>query len=104
MVEYAGKTQCLTAWADDLGINYGLLLRRIKRGVSFQEIATTSKEDPLLEVNATGFKGVRKSRGKWIARILIDGERRYLGSFETPELAAAAYAEAIESKKKLAEA
>jgi hypothetical protein len=40
---------------------------------------------------ATGFKGVSRLGNKWRARIQIDGRRTVLGSFATPEQAAAAY-------------
>jgi hypothetical protein len=41
--------------------------------------------------NRSGFKGVRLLRGRWEARIRIDGRLTYLGSFKTPEAAHAAY-------------
>ena len=44
--------------------------------------------------NTNGFLGVMRSRKQWEARILVDGKRRYLGQFDTPELAHAAYLEA----------
>lgn len=46
--------------------------------------------------NSTGFKGVhfRAKNNRWVATIRIDGKRKYLGMFETPELAGAAYTEA----------
>ena len=46
--------------------------------------------------NTSGHKGVsfHKRDGKWIAHIRYDGGQRYLGSFATPEAAAAAYAKA----------
>lgn len=40
----------------------------------------------------TGLKGVgRRGDGKYTARICVDGKRKSLGVFETPEQAAAAY-------------
>jgi len=43
--------------------------------------------------NKSGFKGVSwdKDRKKWRAKICIDGKKKYLGHFITPELASAAY-------------
>lgn len=42
--------------------------------------------------NKSGFLGVSKTRGgRWIARILVDGRKRYLSTFTRPELAHAAY-------------
>lgn len=47
-----------------------------------------------LKGNLSGFKGVEQHRAKWTARIKMRGERRYLGSFDTPEEAHAAYCKA----------
>lgn len=46
--------------------------------------------------NASGHKGVHwdKDRQKWRAQINVRGKQRMLGSFDTPEKAAAAYAAA----------
>lgn len=46
--------------------------------------------------NTSGFKGVgfHKAQGKWRARIKIDGRRKDLGRFDTPEEAHAAYCKA----------
>ena len=53
--------------------------------------------------NSTGFKGVillrptelnRMKRDRYVARIIVDGKMIYLGNFDTPEQAHAAYAEA----------
>lgn len=42
----------------------------------------------------TGIMGVSNRRGKWIARIQVEGERRHLGAYDSPTRAAHAYAEA----------
>lgn len=44
--------------------------------------------------NTVGFKGVSFHTGKWVAGIRIDGRRRHLGRFSTPEDAHAAYCKA----------
>ena len=46
--------------------------------------------------NTTGFKGVRfhKQSRKWTAQIVSDKKQKYLGIFETPEAAHAAYCSA----------
>ncbi len=43
--------------------------------------------------NTSGFRGVHldKKNGRWIARISVDGKKRPLGSFATPEEASKAY-------------
>ena len=32
MITYGGKRQCLSAWAEELGINYNTLRNRIRNG------------------------------------------------------------------------
>ena len=46
--------------------------------------------------NTSGFKGVtfNKASAKWRAFIKLDGKRKFLGAFKTPDAAAAAYATA----------
>lgn len=46
--------------------------------------------------NTSGYRGVHwhALRGKWVAMIKVNGERHYLGLFESVEAAATAYAEA----------
>lgn len=48
--------------------------------------------------NTSGFKGVcfDKSRGKWLAYIKVDGNRKQLGRYPTKELAHEAYKAAAE--------
>ncbi len=41
--------------------------------------------------NTSGFKGVWKHRDKWTAEISFQGQRRKLGTYATPELAARVY-------------
>jgi hypothetical protein len=43
--------------------------------------------------NSSGFKGVSRCDrlNKWLARCMVNGKSKYLGSFETPELASRAY-------------
>lgn len=44
--------------------------------------------------NTSGFKGVYKNRKGWISLIKANGELRYLGKFDNPEKAHAAYRKA----------
>jgi len=39
-------------------------------------------------------KGVHLKRGRWVAQIMVHQKRHYLGAFDTPEAAHAAYCEA----------
>jgi hypothetical protein len=41
--------------------------------------------------NTSGYKGVQKSRKRWIARIMVNGKHIGLGTFDAPEEAARAY-------------
>lgn len=43
------------------------------------------------ENNTSGFKGVSRHCGRWMARIHAEGRRRYLGLFDSPVDAAHAY-------------
>jgi len=42
-------------------------------------------------VNTSGFKGVSKRGKRWKAQIRINGKQTYLGTYDTPEEAGAAY-------------
>ncbi len=48
--------------------------------------------------NSSGFTGVRKSLRKWQALIAINGKRKHLGNFDTPEQA---YSEYLKAKAEL---
>lgn len=41
--------------------------------------------------NTSGYVGVYKKRDKWAAEIIIEGVKKYLGAFDTPEQAHLAY-------------
>jgi hypothetical protein len=43
--------------------------------------------------NTSGYKGVsfEKRKQRWVANIKVQGKKKYLGSFKTPELAHSAY-------------
>ena len=47
--------------------------------------------------NTCGFKGVRRMRGRWSARIMVDRKERWLGMFDTPEAAHEAYIRAAKA-------
>lgn len=45
------------------------------------------KENSSLEKKTSRYKGICFASGKWQATIFVDGKKKYLGSFETEELA-----------------
>jgi hypothetical protein len=49
------------------------------------------------KINKCGYKGVDRHDGLWRARIMARGKRVELGSYETPELASAAYEQAAKT-------
>lgn len=55
--------------------------------------AQNGQNKPKLSNNTSGYKGVfiNPKSGKYIAKIRIDGDLCYIGTFDTPELAAKAY-------------
>jgi hypothetical protein len=54
-------------------------------------------------INETGFRGVRKHGGKYQAKIKVNGNRRLLGTFATPEEAALCYARHVGAERAAAE-
>lgn len=60
-------------------------LRETTHAVNMQNLRAPSKR------NTTGFLGVSRWKEKFKADIRVNGRTKYLGLFETPELAHAAY-------------
>lgn len=53
--------------------------------------AQNMRNSSLRSNNTTGFKGIRQNWNKWLARIKVNYQEKYLGSFNSKEEAALAY-------------
>lgn len=65
-------------------------IRNLRLATRAQQNANTRAR----ATNKTGFKGVSRSKGKFAAHIRVSGKSIYLGSFNKPEEAHAAYVKA----------
>lgn len=63
-------------------------LRDVSQSINHQNLHRPHRD------NKTGFIGVTRDKKRWSASIHINGKRVFLGNFDTPELAHAAYIEA----------
>jgi hypothetical protein len=63
-------------------VRSNLVLRTHTESNQTRSLNTSSK---------SGYKGVSADRGQWMARITVNGERQFLGTFSEKEDAAAAY-------------
>ncbi len=61
-------------------------IENLRKATRSQNAANTNKSSII-----SGYKGVSKSRDKWLARIRINGKQTRLGLFDTPKEAAMAY-------------
>ena len=93
MVTHEGRTQCISAWAEEFGVYEPRFRRFMKQNMPLEKAVQKASEGARTgpKTNATGLKGVKRSLNKWIARIQIDGKRKHLGTFETADQAAMAY-------------
>lgn len=69
-------------------------LNNIRSNLRLSSPAQNQQNQKRHKDNTSGYKGVRFSKDKWMARISVNGTRIYLGVFDTPELAHKAYCEA----------
>ena len=70
--------------------------RRINlRAVTAQQNAQNRKR---YRDNRSGFKGVAKNYGQWVACITVDGKTTVLGRFATPEAASECYKKAAQER------
>ena len=79
------------------GIRNDNRINNLRLATSFQNIQNQKKAQ---KHNKTGFLGVTKKNGKYVARIGINNQRKWLGYYDTPELAHAVY---LDEKRKLHE-
>ncbi|MGZ8188476.1 MAG: HNH endonuclease, partial [Methylosarcina sp.] len=64
-------------------------IENLRQATSGQNSANTKRKK-----NQSGLRGVYKNGNKFQAKIRVDGNQTYLGSFDTPEAAHAVYLEA----------
>lgn len=72
-------------------IDSGLTLDNRRYNLRIATHAQNARNARIRKDSRTGFKGVGLRRGKWVARIRVDGDRKWLGYFHTPEAAYEAY-------------
>ena len=77
---YAGADHANRIGTDNRDIN-------LRKATPAQQVANQARRSD----NTSGYRGVYLFRGKWIARIKVDGKQRHLGTFATKEDAARAW-------------
>lgn len=66
-----------------------------RRNLRHSTVATNMWNRPIRADNTSGFIGVNFHKGKWNARISVNGKRKHLGDFKTPEEATRARDKAV---------
>ncbi len=107
IVTYRGRSMCLSEACELAGLPWDTVAKRIDGPAkwSVEKALTTPvrykapdgcafKKPP--QVNSTGFKGVKKRRNKYVARVAINHTRYQSPQFDTPEEAHAWYNKKIE--------
>lgn len=104
MVEFQGRKMCLTEAAELAGLPRSTVQKRIDGPAkwSLEKALTTpvrrkskkgeGKQPPPM-TNATGFRGVKRRRGGFTARIVVGGKRLQSRQFSTAEEASEWYVE-----------
>lgn len=90
-ITIGGKTQLLTDWSLESGVAVSTARARRIRGWSWEKAFSIKPGETPRRDSSTGIRGVRRRGTKWIAQITLKGNRRYLGKFDTPEAAQAAF-------------
>lgn len=103
LVEFRGRVMCLSAAAEEAGISYSVVQKRvdgplqwtIDRALTTPVRAKSKKGEgfkPAPLTNATGLCGVKTTQsGKFCGRATVNGKRLQTPSFATPEEAHQAY-------------
>jgi hypothetical protein len=97
--EWRDNVEVFIEWALANGWKEGLTIERKNNNdgyypynCEFKPIAENLKNQRLLKsTNTSGYRGVYKEGKKWRARIIINGERKNLGVFDSLKLATLAY-------------
>ena len=100
LITFKGKTQCLSAWCEELGLNRRMVESRLNIYGWTAERALSPRverlDHKLYKNNKFGISGVTLSRGgKFHLNIFKNCKRKFVGSFETIQEAAAARVEAL---------
>jgi len=92
-IEYMGKRQTIAEWAEETGIDARTLRSRYRRGLSTEQIfsKTMFNQHQARPGSKSRLVGASPYRGKWKSQIKLNGAHHYLGLFNTPEEAHAAY-------------
>ena len=75
-------------------------INRKKDDNRIDNLHIATQQENTFNTDAKGYSW-HKARGKWKARIIVNGEQKYLGSFEKEEDACAAYIKAKEEYHKI---
>lgn len=99
--EFEGTRLTAEEWGKRSGLHPETIRRRLRAGLTGEAVftgdgLTTPKaiRDGVAKPhshNKSGLRGVYCAGGRWIAGTRVHGVRHYLGSFDTPEQAHAAY-------------
>jgi len=101
-IEHMGKRQTIAEWAEEVGIDAITLRSRYKRGLTAEQLfsKTMFNQHKARPNSKSRLLGVSAHRKKWKSQINVNGHYRYLGLFNTPEEAHAAY---VAARSKLKE-